>query len=147
MANYTCTTRTNYFHVKDPDAFRSFFQRVYGSEGCIELWEEKDADGNLMFGFGSYGGIAGLRNSTDDEDMLTADTTSYDEFIGGLQEHVAENDAVIILEAGHEKLRYIVGAATILTCRDHTHVNVISAAKARAANMLGIPNWETKCEY
>lgn len=147
MANYTCTIRTNYFHVKDPDAFRSFFQCVYGSEGGIDLWEEKDAAGNPMFGVGAYGGIAGLRNSTDDEDMLTADTTSYNEFIDGLQEHVAENDAIIILEAGHEKLRYIVGAATILTCIDQAHVDVTDAAKVCAANMLGVPNWETKCEY
>ena len=30
MANYCCTIRTNYFHVKDEDAFRQMMSRVYG---------------------------------------------------------------------------------------------------------------------
>ena len=36
MANYVSTTRTNYFHVKDAEAFRAFMDNV--SEDNLELW-------------------------------------------------------------------------------------------------------------
>ena len=45
MANYCCTIRTNYFHVKNEKAFRNLMSRAYGSEDNIELWEEKDNNG------------------------------------------------------------------------------------------------------
>ena len=108
MANYCCTIRTNYFHVKDEDKFRDLMSRVYGCEDSIHLWEEKDSDGKAVFGFGVYGGIAGLRNAQEDEDD-DVDESSYDEFIDGLQSCVADNDAIIIMEAGNEKMRYVVG--------------------------------------
>ena len=61
MANYHCAIRTNYFHVKDSELFRQFMSCVYGADGSIELWEEKDADGQATFAFGANGGISGLR--------------------------------------------------------------------------------------
>ena len=59
MANYHCAIRTNYFHVKDSELFRQFMSCVYGADGSIELWEEKDADGQATFAFGANGGPAG----------------------------------------------------------------------------------------
>ena len=73
MANYNCTVRTNYFHVKDPEKFREFMNHVYGSEDSIDLWEEKDSGGNPVFGFGVYGGISGLRSSLKHESKLKHD--------------------------------------------------------------------------
>lgn len=146
MANYCCTVRTNYFHVKDAEAFRVFMARIYGSEDSIELFEEKDSGGNPIFGFGTYGGISGLRNSEDDEDA-DADETAYDEFIAGLQTHIADDDAAIILEAGHEKLRYIVGSATVVTCQDVAYLDITHLAVDRSKEMLKNPGWNTKCEY
>lgn len=59
MANYCCTIRTNYFHVKDPEKFRELMDKVYG-EFEVEVWERNDENGNPMFAFGSYGGIGGV---------------------------------------------------------------------------------------
>lgn len=42
MANYCCAIRTNYFHVKDPEAFKAFMDTVYASEDEIKMWEEVD---------------------------------------------------------------------------------------------------------
>lgn len=42
MANYLCSVRTNYFHVKDEDEFRELMSRVYGSEDNIDLWQKTD---------------------------------------------------------------------------------------------------------
>ena len=71
MSEYICTVRSNYFHVKDPTSFRSFMGRVYGSVDRIFLWQEQDAEGRPIFGFGSYGAIAGLKKvEADDDDLL-----------------------------------------------------------------------------
>ena len=63
MSNCICTVRSNYFHVKDPASFRDFMSRVYGSEDRISLWQEQDEEGRPVFGFGSYGAIAGVKNA------------------------------------------------------------------------------------
>lgn len=149
MANYTCTVRTNYFRVKDPDEFRSFMARVYGREDAVTLWEEKSENGTPLFAFGSYGGIGGLRGSAENEseDEVQDDDEAYDEFIAGLQHHIADDDAVIILEAGHEKMRYVIGCAEIVTSEAHEGLDMTSLVISKAAAMLNDPKWITKCEY
>lgn len=146
MANYCCAIRTNYFHVKNDAKFREFMSQVYGCEDAISLWEEKDDFGQTVFGFGLYGGISGLRNVRDDEDEDSNDSL-YDEFITGLQACVAEDDAIIILEAGNEKLRYVVGSATVITSNGYEYMNITNFATAKAGKMLGNPTWQTRCEY
>lgn len=146
MSEYNCTTRSNYFHVKDPASFRDFMGRVYGSEDNIFLWQEQDEEGRPVFGFGTHGAIAGLKNAeADDDDLL--DESSYDEFIRGLQEHVSEGDSVILLEVGHEKLCYVTGTATILTSSGQEYLSLAEMAANRASEMLGDPDWSTQCDY
>lgn len=146
MSEYNCTTRTNYFHVKDSAAFRSFMGRVQGSVDLITLWQEQDDDGRPVFGFGTHGAISGLKNAEADDDDAP-DESACDEFICGLQEHVAEDDAVILLEAGHEKLRYVTGAATILTSDNYEHLDLAAMAEKKAAKLLVKPEWRTRCDY
>lgn len=141
MANYHCAIRTNYFHVKDSELFRQFMSCVYGADGSIELWEEKDADGQATFAFGANGGISGLR------DALDVDEAGYDVFIRGLQQHIREDDAVIILEVGREKLCYLVDSAEIITCNGLEQLDISDLAQHHAAIMLGNPNWETSLDY
>lgn len=146
MANYCCTIRTNYFHVKDEQKFRDLMDRVYGGEDSVDLWESKDKDGNTVFGFGIYGGIAGVRNAKEDYDE-DVDETAYDEFIDGLQECVADDDAIIILESGNEKLRYVVGSATIITSKHYEYISITHTATRKAAELLKNPEWTTQCDY
>lgn len=146
MSEYICTVRSNYFHVKDPALFRDFMGRVYGSGDKIFLWQEQDEEGKPVFGFGTHGAIAGLKNAeADDDDLL--DESAYEEFIQGLQEHVSEDDAVILMEVGHEKLCYVTGAATILTSSGQEYLSLAEMASNRAAEMLGNPDWSTQCDY
>lgn len=114
---------------------------VYGADNSVELWEEQDTDGQTVFAFGSYGGISGLRDAPD------IDEAGYDAFIHDLQQHIREDDAVIILEAGREKLCYLVGCAEIITCNDRECLDISDLAQHHAANMLGNPNWETSLDY
>ena len=145
MANYCCTIRTNYFYVKDEAEFRSLMEQTYGSEDTIEVWEKSDGGGNTMFGFGCYGSIAGIRNTDEDDDDL--EDTAFDRFLEKLQQCVAEDDAVIIMEAGNEKMRYVVGTALILTNKACECLAIAELAEKRAAELLAIPSWKTKLMY
>ena len=170
MANYYGNTRTNYFHVKDEAAFREFMGKVVGDEDGIDLWDdEKDDQGKTLFGFGLYGCIAGIpvpvtnedetktedtdtvsvsttdEEDTDDEDESEDTENDYDAFVTGLQQHVADDDAILIFESGHEKLRYVGGGATVITAKEVRYIDLLDTACKTAAGMLQNDQWSTKC--
>ncbi len=141
MANYYGTVRTNYFHVKSEEAFRELMSHVT-AEDEIHIFEETDLSGKPMFGFGCYGSIYGLISDDDEEAE-----ESYDDFILKLQECIVDDDAAIIMEAGYEKLRYIVGTALVVTSKETYFVDAKDVAIDKARELLGNPEWITKCEY
>lgn len=154
MANYNATIRTNYFRVKDPDAFRKFMQTV-AAEDTVHVWEgQKKAESGeeiTLFGFGVYGSIYGVNapneNNADgpeDDDDCDLD---YDEFTAGLQKHVADDDAIILFEAGNEKLRYVCGSATIITSNEVRFADITAIGVRLAKELLKNPDWETQCDY
>lgn len=150
MANYCCAVRTNYFHVKDPDAFKEFMKKVIASEDGVSVWEEKDKAGNTVFGFGCYGSILGVpvhEDGGNEDDDYDYDDYDFDEFVDGLSELVADNDAIIILESGNEKLRYVTGCALVITSTGSEYMEIDVLAAERAAEMLGNPNWKTQVSY
>ena len=145
MANYCCAVRTNYFHVKDKDRFKKFMENVISCEDNVDVWEEKDAAGNTVFGFGCYGSILGIDLGYNaDNDYCEYD---YNEFIDGLSDIVADDDAIIILESGNEKLRYVVGGATIITSNGYDYLDIATLAAQAAAEMIGNPSWKTRIDY
>lgn len=146
MANYLCSVRTNYFHVKDEDKFREMMSQVYGCEDSVDLWQETDNEGKTVFGFGCYGGISGVINAKEDENE-DVDETAFDEFISGLQKCVADDDAIIIFEVGNEKLRYLVGSATVITSKSIEYLNIQQLAIQLAQGLLDNDDWQTSCEY
>ncbi len=144
MANYCSAVRTNYFHVSDEGRFRKLMGQVYGCEDDVELWEEKDKDGQSVFGFGCYGGISGIPVATNEGED---EENSYDLFIDRLQECVAEDDAIIIFEAGNEKLKYVAGRALVITRSETKDIDITDLAVKEAARMLGNSDWKTRCDY
>lgn len=150
MANYCCAVRTNYFHVKDASAFKRFMENVVTCEDSISVWEEKDKTGNPVFGFGCYGSILGVQvheEGTSEENDYGYDDYDFDEFVNGLSELVAEDDAIIILESGNEKLRYVTGCAIVITSTESEYMEIDVLAAQRAAEMLKNPNWKTQVSY
>lgn len=67
MANYESVTRSNYFHVKDEDAFSKFMDTVSGDD--MHCWSDKDEDGNTLHAFGCDGSIYGVPNGAEDNDF------------------------------------------------------------------------------
>ena len=48
-----------------------------------------------------------------------------------------ENDVVIIMESGHEKLRYVTGSAFIITSNDTKYLDMETLALEAIEKMLG----------
>lgn len=139
MADYNCTTRTNYFHVKDEEAFRNLMDQVSASAE-IEVFTKTDTKDQIMFGFGCYGEINGL--PVEDTDYI-----DFNAFARALQELVADDDAILIFEAGHEKLCYVTQIARIITPKVNMTMDLMHLAGAKAAELVGDEKWRTCCEY
>lgn len=141
MANYECVIRTNYFHVKDPERFRTLLDVV--SAGNLEFWEKKDENGFPVFAFGSYGTVYGIPHLMNGW-KYRADEESYDEFLYQLKDLIAEDEAVVIMEAGHEKLRYVSSNATIVTGKTIECVDLERAALKLVREILDAPDYATE---
>lgn len=142
MSTYYCAVRTNYFRVKDEEKFLELMKSVWSGEDEVQVWSETDNEGNKRFGFGAYDNIRGIC-LTDDED----DEPDYDAFISALQGCVADDDAIIIMETGHEKLCYVGGFAEVITAQKHDYINITDSAVKMAKELLSNPDWTTKCDY
>lgn len=96
MANWYGTCRSNYFAVKDVDAFIAFL-----SQFEADLITNKEG----LVGFVSQDEYGGIPTYWPEDD---SDPISITE---GIAEHLAENQVCVILESGAEKARYITGQA------------------------------------
>ena len=100
MANWYGSCRSNYFHVKDVDAFKNWLSQ-YDAQ-----FIEKDG----MVGFYSTdpdsGGLP--TRYVDDDDLTDCDSDTIS-VLDEIQDHLAENEVCIILEVGAEKLRWLSG--------------------------------------
>lgn len=146
MANYSCAIRTNYFHVKDNEAFEEFMSHVYAED--LDVFHKVDNKGNKLYGFGCYGGISGYFNSEESyENDDEAWDNAYDNFIDGLARHVAEDEAILIFESGNEKLRYVVGSVAVITSKGYQYKDITDMGIKMARQMLGNPDYTTQCDY
>jgi hypothetical protein len=105
MANYTSTARTNYFRVKDVDAFNKWIEQF----GGIEVVKKTIG---LETGFGMLfdDGMPTVRWEID----LDADGNEQEgdvdiDFMDELAEHLADDEVAIFQEAGAENMRYVNG--------------------------------------
>ena len=135
MANFEGVMRTNYFHVKDVDAFFRFIDEVETDAGKLQLLKK----GNVV-GFGCYGEILGVKNPE-------TDVADYDAFLSQLQTHVVEGECIILIQIGHGKLNYVLGCATIITPETIRTEDISSAALAKARTTLHNPEYNTEFDY
>jgi len=142
MANYYATIRTNYFSVKDENAFRELMQSV-NAEDEVHVFEQPQSDGSKKYGFGCYGSIYGIPVEPDGNDL----DGGMDRFLDALQNLVYEDDAIIITEAGNEKLRYVIGFSTVITSKEIQGVSIPDKALYLAQELLGNKNYQTQMDY
>lgn len=157
MANYYGYTRTNYFSVTDPEKLKDIVDRIRWSEGDSPFFSEE----NGKYCFGAYDTIMGLSMKKDEAQDANAAYNLYDEdedydddkernadmVYDALQEIVAPDDAIIITEVGHEKLRYLKGHALVITKDEIAYINLHDAAIDKARALLSNDQYTTQNEY
>ena len=115
------------------------------ADDTIEIFDDRhDSNGNKVFGFGCYGSIRGFYDpEVDDWD----DDCDYDAFIEELAKCVVDDEAILIFESGHEKMRYVTGSCVIVTSKETKYLNIKQIAVAEAQRILEKPDYQTICEY
>lgn len=105
MATWCGSSRSNYFTVKDTEAFR-----VWADQLGIDVWEGDGLglSGRFAIAVGDGSGWPSTRYSHDGDDIdLTAE----------LATDLVDAAVAIIMETGAEKLRYLTGWAQAINSR------------------------------
>ena len=112
MANYYATARSNYFKVKDAEAFKKWVDSVPG----LGRWEK---DGTFAL-FGDNEDSNGWPGVYMDEDGHEVVFNGID-----VADFLTEDSVAIFMEAGAEKMRYITGHAVAVNHEgDVVYVNI-----------------------
>jgi hypothetical protein len=138
MATYFSTARTNYFRVKDVDAFNKWIEQFSGLETIVQ-----EAQGTVGILFDD--GVPNERWETEkDADGNEHDVDVEVDFMEELALHLADNEVAILQESGAEKLRYVNGYSIAVNNkgerREISINNIYDLAKELGTNI-------TRAEY
>jgi hypothetical protein len=105
MANFYGQTRSNYFAVKDAEAFKAELSKY-----PVNIIEQ-EKDGVTLYGFldDDPDGSGQIDYYYDEEAGDNSEDISWGEFF---KRHLQDDWVAIIVSSGHEKYRYISGYAT-----------------------------------
>lgn len=142
--NYTCARRTNYFRVTDEEKYATLMSKIRGDHNTLCLWNRTE-DGITFHAFGCDSTMSYYPDNEDDTEGEYPD--EWDEFTEELSKLLPEDEAVIILEVGKEKLRYLSGYAEIITKHGSEFVDLTTVAIERACKLLGNDSWSTRIDY
>jgi hypothetical protein len=142
MANYYATARSNYFAVRDEQAFREW-AKILGLEILEPVHRDKVADGIRRYGITPRNGDDSGGWPTSHYNEETDECEDID-VTGQLSAHLADDEVAILMEVGNEKLRYVCGYAVAVNHQGKTvHINLASIY--RKALKLG--SKITRAEY
>ena len=132
MANYKGRFRSNYFGVKDVEAFQAFCE-----QHDLEFIEKDSLCGFLM----NEGTEGGFQTTGWDEES-EEETDTLDE----LCQHLAEGQVAIVMEVGYEKMRYLIGRAWVMNAAgESTFLDLTDLAIAAAKTLTS--SQVTSIEY
>ncbi len=102
MANFEEKVTSNFFKVKDSKLFINEIE-----EKQIECFFERKYNDNEKFAIVSYDGLMTVDENGEDFE--------YDDFIKLIQNHIYDDEIVVIKSIGNEKLRYLTADAAIVS--------------------------------
>lgn len=132
MANYEGTARSNYFQVKNEEEFTAWCNKRN-----LTCWQEQ-IDGKQVWAIASEDG--GWPNYEEDEE---GDNDGVFFHIGckdigcELRRHLLAGECAILLESGHEKFRYVIGNARMITAEGHDKFFDMEQEIVKLARNLG----------
>jgi len=136
MATYTSSARTNYFRVKDVNAFNKWIKQFSGLETIVQ---ERQGTVGILFD----DGVPTYRWGTIEGDEIDFNEVEID-FMEELALHLADEEVAVLQEVGAENLRFVNGYAIAVNNkgerRDISLENIYDLAKELGSNI-------TKAEY
>lgn len=135
MANYYASARTNYFRVKDEAKFREAVAKLGPN---IDIWQQNDDPAMFGLGFDETGVPCSMQTANEDdwEDL---------DFAAFLAEHLQDDQVAVVIEAGAEKMRYIIGQAFAVNAEGEVVFVDLSEIYHKAKAQFGIE--PTRAEY
>ena len=137
MANYIAFARTNYFKVRDVEAFEKVAGKIE-----VEIIESGDGDDTL------YGliwlGEGGWPNDLYDEDAGEYEPFDLYDEIGAV---LAPGEVAIFMEIGYEKMRYLTGyAIAVHSSGEWTRIG-LEDIYVQARNQFHLEHFPSRVEY
>lgn len=124
MANFEEKVTSNFFKVKDPKLFINEIE-----EKQIECFFERKYNDNERFAIVSYDGL------------ITEDF-EYDDFIKLIQNHIYDDEIVVIKSIGNEALRYLTADATIVSKEKVEYIEFGKIIKNKLINEYNLDDEE-----
>ena len=124
MADYEATTRSNNFHVTDDEKFHQIFEQIQEKNFGIELFTGSDH----TYGFGAYSDV-------DMDDIFE------------LQDIIQDDDCIIVMESGHENLRYVDGTGYEIKKERIESLSIMSWVQQKAKELMQDPDYTTQIDY
>lgn len=110
MADYISTGRSNYFRVKEVDAFKALCNLW-----SVEFIDKKPVEGgqpdDILVGFLANSGLSLYRSADDPANEDNVLEYDFDAFLQELAAHLMEEEVAIMMESGYEGMRYVSGFA------------------------------------
>ena len=126
MANWQGTARSNYFRVKNEDAFRTWVERT------PPLVYFTHAADDHLFAIGSETGWPVTAYNQAEDEEIEIDLPME------LSLHLAEDQIAILMETGAEGLRYVTGFAVAVNERGEQVSLHLAEIYQRAIDRFGI---------
>jgi len=139
MANYYGSARSNYFRVKDREAFMEDMDKLYGVS--ISELERDDTGRFVLLGNHDDGGDWCVSEDTDDEDYEDVYLPER------VAPHLAEHEVAIFIDAGSEKLCYIHGCAVAINSKGESVRIMLSDIYEQAKQLTEHPENITEATY
>ena len=129
MANFEEKVTSNFFKVKDSKLFINEIE-----EKQIECFFERKHNDNERFAVVSYDGL--ITTDENDEDF------EYDDFIKLIQNHICDDEIVVVKSIGNEKLRYLTADVSIVSKEKIEYIDFKQIIKDKLINEYNLDDEE-----
>ena len=129
MANFEEKVTSNFFKVKDSKLFINEIE-----EKQIECFFERKYNDNEKFAIVSYDGLMTVDENGEDFE--------YDDFIKLIQNHIYDDEIVVIKSIGNEKLRYLTADAAIVSKEKIEYIGFSKIIKDKLINEYNLDDEE-----
>jgi hypothetical protein len=138
MANYYATARSNCFRVKDRDAFLADMETMPN----IEVIEKDNGSFCILADDPDGAGWPGFAYDEETGEDYEVDIS------GTVAKHLADNEVAIFMEAGAEKLRYVIGHAVAVNNKgEYRIINLSDIYDIAKKELTENPEAVTVAEY